>query len=64
LTTLLATGRIGKSRLSSEAGRIFPPAFRHVAHFIELASIENPKDIAIAIAKHLAIELDDMESSE
>ena len=55
LLTLTGPGGVGKTRLGLEAARAVKADFADGAHFVSLAALQRPEDVAAAIVKALAI---------
>ncbi len=56
LVTLLGPGGIGKTRLAVETARAVSGLFRDGAHFVDLAPVRDPDDVADAINKVLGLQ--------
>jgi predicted ATPase/class 3 adenylate cyclase len=55
LLTLTGPGGVGKTRLGVEAARAVKADFAAGAHFVSLAALQRPEDVAAAVVKALAI---------
>ena len=55
LVTLSGSGGVGKTRLAVEAGKRAAPSFSDGAVFVDLAAVNEPTFVAVAIAQSLGI---------
>lgn len=62
LLSLVATGGMGKSRLSLELGHLIKNTYAHGAVFIDLAPVRNPDDIASFALTSLNLSISDKKS--
>ena len=64
LLSIIATGGMGKSRISLELGHLIKGDYEHGAVFIDLSAIRNPDDIARFTLESLGVNLQDEQQSE
>lgn len=57
LLSIIATGGMGKSRLSLELGHLLQTDYEHGVAFIDLASIHNPNDVAKFTVASLSLKI-------